>query len=63
MADYDIIGKSNVRYDAIPKADGSMPYGEDAIPAGALQCGVLFTPVPVGRLKSSTLLKPKKFQA
>ena len=51
MADYDIIGKSNVRYDSIPKADGSMPYGEDAIPAGALQCGVLFTPVPVGRLK------------
>ena len=60
MADYDIIGKSNVRYDAIPKADGSMPYGEDAIPAGALQCGVLFTPVPVGRLKKLDTSKAEK---
>ena len=60
MADYDIIGKSNVRYDAIPKADGSMPYGEDAIPAGALQCGVLFTPIPVGRLKKLDTSKAEK---
>ena len=36
-----IVGKSNVRYDAIPKSDGSMPYGEDYIPDGALHCGVL----------------------
>ena len=47
-----IVGKSNVRYDAIPKSDGSMPYGEDYIPDGALHCGVLFTPIPHGKLKS-----------
>ncbi len=52
MATLDIIGKSNPRYDALPKADGSMPYGEDMMPPGALFCGVLYTPVPYGRLKS-----------
>jgi CO/xanthine dehydrogenase Mo-binding subunit len=52
MPTYDIVGKPNIRYDAIPKADGSMPYGEDKIPAGALHCGVLYTPVPYGKLKS-----------
>ena len=60
MVDYDIIGKPNVRYDAIPKADGSMPYGEDAAPANALQCGVLFTPVPVGRLRNLDVSKAEK---
>jgi CO/xanthine dehydrogenase Mo-binding subunit len=51
MPSYDVVGKSNIRYDAIPKSDGSMPYGEDHLPDGALHCGVLFTPVPHGRLK------------
>lgn len=45
-----LVGKSNIRYDAIPKSDGSMPFGEDHIPDGALHCGVLFTPVPCGRV-------------
>ena len=39
MATHDIIGKSTPRYDAYPKADGSMPFGEDQIPEGALHCG------------------------
>jgi CO/xanthine dehydrogenase Mo-binding subunit len=51
MATHDIIGKSTPRYDAYPKADGSLAYGEDQIPEGALHCGVLFTPVPCGTLK------------
>ncbi|MEE9239988.1 MAG: xanthine dehydrogenase family protein molybdopterin-binding subunit, partial [bacterium] len=52
METFDLIGKSIPRYDAFPKADGSMPYGEDMTPPGALFCGVLFTPVPHGRLKN-----------
>ena len=53
MPTLDIIGKSNPRYDALPKADGSLPYGEDMTPAGALFLWrSLYTPVPYGRLKS-----------
>ena len=52
MPTLDIVGKPNIRYDAIPKADGSMPYGEDKIPAGALHTGVLYTPVPHGKLNN-----------
>ena len=52
MPTLDIVGKPNIRYDAIPKADGSMPYGEDKIPAGALHTGVLYTPVPHGKLNT-----------
>ncbi|MEE9275093.1 MAG: xanthine dehydrogenase family protein molybdopterin-binding subunit [bacterium] len=51
MAVHDIVGKSNPRFDAFPKADGSLLYGEDQVPAGALHCGVLYTPVPCGRLR------------
>ncbi|MDA0998903.1 MAG: xanthine dehydrogenase family protein molybdopterin-binding subunit [bacterium] len=60
MAEHDLIGKSNIRFDAIPKADGSLPYGEDMVPTGALHCGVLFSPVPYGTLRKLDISKAKK---
>ena len=51
MSEFAIVGKPNPRFDALPKADGSLPYGEDQIPANALHCGLLYSPVPCGKLK------------
>src|SRR3990170_7026696 len=51
MSDFATVGKPNPRFDAVPKADGSLPYGEDQVPANALHCGLLYSPVPCGRIK------------
>ena len=62
MHKYNLVGKANTRYDSFPKADGSLPYGEDFIPEGALHCGVLFSPVPCGKLRKIDISKAEKLK-
>ena len=47
-----IVGQSPTRHDAAAKADGSISYAGDAIPAGALHAKIVFSGRPHARMIS-----------
>lgn len=46
------VGESPVRHDAAPKADGTIEYAGDAVPADALHAKIVFSGKPHARMRS-----------